>query len=238
MTEKLTMHKGIFITGTDTGVGKTFLTIGLLRALQNMGFNVCPMKPVETGCGTVNGRLVPADALKLVCAIEADESLKLINPYRFKQPLAPAVAAELEGAVIRKQDIISAYKQLSKKYDITIVEGAGGIMVPVYRKYLFLDLIKDLNLPVIIVARPGLGTINHTLLTIEAARNKGLRILGVIINHSVKIKDDLSVRTNPDVIEKLGGLPLLGIVPYMKDSSGRRGQKVFNSITDEILRRL
>lgn len=232
------MHKGIFITGTDTGVGKTYITIGLLRALQNMGFNVCPMKPVETGCGTFNGRLVPEDALKLVCAVEADEPLKLINPYRFKQPLSPAVAAELEGAVIRKQDIISAYKQLSKKYDITIVEGAGGIMVPVYRKYLFLDLIKDLNLPVIIVARSVLGTINHTLLTIEAARSKGLRILGVIINHSSKIKDDLSVRTNPDVIEKLGGMPLLGIVPYMKDPSGHRSKKVFDSIADQILRRL
>jgi len=238
MTEQRIKHKGIFITGTDTGVGKTFVTAGLLRAFKKMGFNVCPMKPVETGCGTFNGRLVPADALKLVCAIEADEPLKLINPYRFKQPLAPAVAADLEGAVIRKREIIAAYKQLSKKYDITIVEGAGGIMVPVYKKYLFVDLIKDLNLPVIIVARPGLGTINHTLLTIEAARNKGLRILGVIINHSAKIKDDVSVRTNPDVIEKLGGLPLLGIVQYTKGSSGRRGQKAFNGIAEQILRRL
>jgi dethiobiotin synthetase len=232
------MHKGIFITGTDTGVGKTFVAIGLLKAMKEMGYNVCPMKPVETGCGTFNGRLVPADALKLVCAIEADEPLKLINPYRFKQPLAPAVAAELEGAVIRKQDIFSVYKQLSKKYDLTIVEGAGGIMVPVYKKYLFLDLIKDLNLPVIIVARPGLGTINHTLLTIEAARNKGLRILGVIFNHSVKIKNDLSVRTNPDVIEKLGGVPLLGIIQYMKDSSGHHVQNVFNSIAEQIIRKL
>lgn len=232
------MHKGIFITGTDTGVGKTFVTAGLLRAFNKMGFTVCPMKPVETGCGTFNGRLVPADALKLVSANEADEPLKLINPYRFKQPLAPAVAAELEGAVIRKQDILSAYKKLSKKYDITIVEGAGGIMVPVFRKYLFLDLIKDLNLPLIIVARPGLGTINHTLLTIEAARNRGLRILGVIINHSAKIKNDLSVRNNPDVIEKLGGIPLLGIVQYTNRPSDRQTQTVLDRIAGQIQRKL
>ncbi len=228
------MHKGIFITGTDTGVGKTFITIGLLRALQKLGFNVCPMKPVETGCGTFNGRLVPADALKLVCAVEADEPLKLINPYRFKQPLAPAVAAELEGAVIRKQDIISAYKQLSKKYDITIVEGAGGIMVPVYKRYLFIDLIKDLNLPIVIVSRPGLGTINHTLLTIDAARNRGIDILGVIINHSAKIKNDLSVKTNPEIIEMLGGVPLLGTVPYA-ESPACTLSKIYSQIAVNIL---
>ncbi|MBI4682224.1 MAG: dethiobiotin synthase [Nitrospirae bacterium] len=229
------MHKGIFITGTDTGVGKTFVAAGLLRAFKKMGFNVCPMKPVETGCGTFNGRLVPADALKLVCAIEADEPLKLINPYRFKQPLAPAVAAELEGAVIRKQDIISAYKQLSKKYDITIVEGAGGVMVPVYKRYLFADLIRDIKLPIIIVARPGLGTINHTLLTIEAARNRGIDILGVIINHSAQIKKDLSVKTNPEIIEKLSGVPLLGNVPYAKRPA-RTLSKIFSQIAANVIK--
>jgi dethiobiotin synthetase len=208
------MHTGIFITGTDTGVGKTFVAAGLLKALREIGYNVCPMKPVETGCWILKGRLVPADALKLICAAEADEPLNLINPYRFRQPLAPAVAAELEGISIRKKKIISAYRQLSKRYDLTIVEGAGGIMVPVYKKYLFVDLIKDLNLPVVIVSRPGLGTINHTLLTIEAARNRGIDILGVIINHSTKIRKDISVKTNPGIIERLGGVPLLGTVPY------------------------
>ncbi len=228
------MHKGIFITGTDTGVGKTFITIGLLRALQKLGFNVCPMKPVETGCGSLKGRLVPADALKLICAAEVDEPLNLINPYRFRQPLAPAVAAELDGVKIDKKKIISAYKQLSKKYDITIVEGAGGVMVPVYRKYFFADLIKDLNLPVIIVSRPGLGTINHTLLTIDAARNRGIDILGVIINYSTKIKQDISVKTNPEVIKKLGGVPLLGIVPYA-EKSAITFSKIFSQIAVNVI---
>ncbi|RJQ22831.1 MAG: dethiobiotin synthase [Nitrospiraceae bacterium] len=228
------MFKGIFITGTDTGVGKTFVTIGLLRAIKKLGYTVCPMKPVETGCGTLNGRLVPADALKLVCAAEADEPLNLINPYRFRQPLAPAVAAELERVVINKEKILSAYRQLSKRYDITIVEGAGGIMVPIYKKYLFIDLIKDLGLPLIIVASPGLGTINHTLLTIDAAKKNGIKVTGVIINHSIKIRDDVSVKTNPEVIEKLGGTPVLGVVPYSGKPDSLQLRKIFNRIAEKI----
>ncbi|MEW6602495.1 MAG: dethiobiotin synthase [Nitrospirota bacterium] len=231
------MHKGIFITGTDTGVGKTYIAAGLIRAFKKMGLSVCPVKPVETGCGTFNKRLVPADALKLVSAAEADEPLGLINPYRFKQPLAPAVAAEHEGASISKKKIISACGQISKKYDITIVEGAGGIMVPVYRKYLFIDLMQDLAMPITIVARPGLGTINHTLLTIEAARSRGLRILGVIINCADRTRRSLSEKTNPEVVERLGGVPLLGIVGYSKDPLGRAAQKVHRRIAEQILSR-
>jgi dethiobiotin synthetase len=144
------------------------------------------------------------------------EELKKINPYRFRLPLAPSVAAELEGKVIKKSNIISAYRYLKDRYQITIVEGAGGLMVPIYKKYLFIDLIKDLNLPVVIVSRPSLGTINHTLLTIEAARSKGLEVLGIIINYSTKTKKGLPEKTNPEIIERIGGIPLWGIIPYSK----------------------
>lgn len=231
------MHKGIFITGTDTGVGKTFVSVGLLKALKGIGLNVCPMKPVETGCKIKKGELVPEDTLKLVKAAQVNEPLDLINPYRFRQPLAPAVAADIEGTVIRKHNIFSAYKKLSKKYDITIVEGAGGMMVPVYRKYLFIDFIRDLNLPVLIVAKAGLGTLNHTLLTLEAAKNRGIDVMGVIINYSSKIKNDVSVQTNPGMIEKLGGVPVLGIVPYLRDDNFYYYRKIFIKINAEILSR-
>ncbi|MBI5098148.1 MAG: dethiobiotin synthase [Nitrospirae bacterium] len=210
------MHKGFFITGTDTGVGKTFVSVGLLKALKETGLNVCPMKPVETGCKVHRGKLIPEDTLKLVKAAQISEPVDLVNPYRFRQPLAPAIASELEGAVIIRKKIISAYNKLSNKYDITIIEGAGGIMVPIWKNYLFLDLIKDIALPIIIVSRPGLGTINHTLLTIEAARNRGIDIIGVIINCFANIKKDVSVKTNPQMIEKLTGVPVLGTVSYMK----------------------
>jgi dethiobiotin synthetase len=232
------MHKGIFITGTDTGVGKTFVSVGLLKVLKEMGHNVCPMKPMETGCKINKGALIPEDTLKLVKAAQINEPLDLINPYRFRQPLAPAVAAELEGTIISKKRIISAYSKLSNMFDLTIVEGAGGIMVPVYRKYFIIDLIKDLNLPILVVARPGLGTLNHTLLTLEVAKSRGINVLGVIINYSSKIKTDASVQTNPEVIERSGSVPVLGIIPYFKNNNAYNYRKIFLKITEEILCRI
>jgi dethiobiotin synthetase len=228
------MHKGIFITGTDTGVGKTFVAVGLITALRKLGYRVCPMKPAETGCVIRKGRLVPGDSLKLIKSAHVDETLDMINPYRFRHPLAPAVAAELAGTSIRKKKIFFAYRKLSKKNDIVIVEGAGGIMVPLYKKYLLLDLIKDLTLHILIVSRPGLGTINHTLLTIDAARNREIDISGVVINYSTNMGRDVSERTNPWVIEKLTGVPVLGIVPYMK---GPR-MKTFKHLAGKMLSRL
>ena len=221
------MKKGIFITGTDTGVGKTFVACGLIKAMKEKGLNVCPMKPVESGCRASRGRLVPADTNKLIKASGVNEPIDLINPYRLKHPLAPSVAADIEGVKIERRKILSAHSRLSKKYDITIVEGAGGIMAPIYKKYLFLDLAKDLGLPVVIVSRPGLGTINHTLLTIEALKNKGLDISGVIINYSEISRKGLSEKTNPEVIEKLGGMTVLGSVPYSEKADLLQTRKIF-----------
>ncbi|GBE05036.1 MAG TPA: dethiobiotin synthase [Nitrospirae bacterium] len=226
-------HKGFFITGTDTGVGKTFVASGLLQAFKSLGMSACPMKPVETGCKTKKEKLVPEDTLRLIRASGVDEPLDIINPFRLKHPLAPSVAAELEGITIKKNRIISAYRSLSKKYDVTLVEGAGGIMVPLYKKYLFLDLIKDLDLPLIIVSRPGLGTINHTLLTIEIAKKKGIKVLGVIINHTTIIKKGLAEKTNPQVIEKLGKVPVPGIVQYSKSKAS--SNDIFRIIAQKII---
>ncbi len=229
------VHKGIFITGTDTGVGKTFVTSGLITAFKEMGLSVCPMKPVETGCSMKNGSLIPKDTLRLIKVSKNEEPLDVINPYRFKLPLAPAVAAKLEGVVIKKQKILSAYKKLSRKYDMTIVEGSGGLMVPVYKQYLFVDLVKELSIPLIIVSRPGLGTINHTLLTTEAAQNRGIYIPGIIINYTInKRRKSLAEKTNPEIIKKLGGVRILGIVPYSKVSTPYL-RKIFLKIADEIL---
>ena len=230
------MNKGIFITGTDTGIGKTFVAVGLIKAMIKKGLNICPMKPVETGCRIKGGELVPEDTVKLINASGITEPIDVINPYRLRHPLAPSVAAEIEGVKIRREKIFSTYNKLSKKYDLIVIEGAGGIMVPVYKKYLFLDLAKDLDLPVIIVSRPGLGTINHSLLTIEAARNRGLNVFGVIINYAVKTKKGLPEKTAPEVIEKLGGVPLLGVVPYIKKHGNSRPVKIFDRITSLLQR--
>lgn len=228
------MSKGIFITGTDTGVGKTFVACGLIKAMKDKGLSVCPMKPVESGCGMKKGHLIPGDTIKLIRASGVHEPLDLLNPYRLKHPIAPSVAAEIEGMRINKKKIFSAYSRLSNKYDLMIVEGAGGIMVPVYKKYLFLDLAKDMNLPVLIVSRPGLGTINHSLLTLEAARSKGLNVLGVIFNYADKIRKGLSETTNPEVIRKLGASSILGEVPHAKVTAVSAAG-VFHQAADMIL---
>ena len=228
------MKKGIFITGTDTGVGKTFVACGLIKAMKDKGLDVCPMKPVESGCRTTKGKLVPSDTNKLIKASGVNEPLDLINPYRLKHPLAPSVAADIEGVKIERRKILSAHNRLSKKYDLTIIEGAGGIMVPVYKKYLFLDLARDLDLPVLIISRPGLGTINHTLLTIDALKNKGLDISGVIINSSENNRKGLSEKTNPEVIEKLGGITVLGSVPYSENADVLQIRNIFIRILEKV----
>jgi dethiobiotin synthetase len=164
-----------------------------------------------------------------------NESLDAINPYRMRNPLAPSVAAKIEGINVSRKKILSAYTRLRKKYDITVVEGAGGIMVPVYKKYLFTDMIKDFDLPVVIVSRPGLGTINHTLLTVNAAENRGLKILGVIFNNEVKRRQGLSEQTNPDEISKLGGVEILGNVPFSGGLKSAQQRKIFSRIAQNIL---
>ncbi|MDO8282809.1 MAG: dethiobiotin synthase [Thermodesulfovibrionia bacterium] len=229
------MGRGLFITGTDTGVGKTFVTAGILRSLNAMGYRSCPMKPAETGCATRGGLLVPADALKLLEASGLNEPLDTVNPYRFRHALAPSASAEKDNAVISKKKIIAGYNMLRKKYDFTIVEGSGGMMVPLYKKYLFIDLIKDMDIPLIIVARPGLGTINHTLLTLKAARDVGINVIGVILNHSMKAAKDASVSSNPNMIRSIGKADILGEVPFAAKAESVLMKKTFRNIVNNIL---
>jgi dethiobiotin synthetase len=161
-----------------------------------------------------SGALIPADAIRLAKAAGAHDSLPLINPYRFRKPLAPSVAAELEGKNIRVSRLMHVYRTLLRRHDFMIIEGAGGIMVPLSHSYLYLDLATALGLPVLIVARPGLGTINHTLLTISALRERGLSIAGIVINYSDNRRPGLAEKTSPRVIEKISRVPVLGIVQY------------------------
>lgn len=230
------MSKGIFITGTDTGVGKTIVSAAIIRALIKKGVKAGAMKPVETGCTPelrVKSRelrakkLIPSDGMFLKDMAEMDDSLDLIAPVRFEHPLAPMVAAELEKRPIGIKKIIDAYEALSKKYDFMVVEGVGGLLVPISKRqrakgkrqkaYFVSDLIKDLKLPVIIVARPTLGTINHTLLTVNQALREGLNVLGVIINRHMPPTGDIAEKTNPEVLKELCPVPIIGMLPYVED---------------------
>ncbi len=212
-----TRGRGIFITGTDTGVGKTYVARGIARTLTRDGIDVGVMKPAETGCRRRSGHLMPADAINLMKATGVRDSLDLVNPYRFSRPLAPSVAAELAGKYVDPARIISSFQKISKRHDFTIVEGAGGIMVPLSASYLYLDLAQSLSLPVLIVSRPGLGTINHTLLTIAALQKRRLPIAGVVMNFSKDWKNGLAEKTSMSVIEEISGERVLGIVRYGSD---------------------
>lgn len=221
------MRKGIFITGTDTGVGKTYVAAGLARALVRSRVDVGVMKPAETGCRRRSGRLVPRDALLLIKSSEARDSLSFINPYRFQKPLAPFAAAQLEGKQILPLRIMRSYYELARKHDFLIVEGAGGIMVPLRHDYTYRELARDMGLPVLIVARAGLGTVNHTLLTVLSLNGIGLKIAGIVLNQSQSTRRGLAEKTNPALIEEMCGVPVLGVLSY------RDGR--FDSIAEKLM---
>lgn len=197
---------GIFITGTDTEVGKTFITALLAQYLIGQDIDVGVMKPISCGPKKDN------DAHLLKKQLQLKDTLDLINPIHLKLPLAPYIAAKLLKRKTRLSNIFSAYKKLSKKHDLLLVEGIGGVLVPITKKYLVADLIKDLKIPAIIVSRAGLGTLNHTLLTIEALRKRKVDILGVIMNGFTG--KELSEKTNAEVISSLSKVPVLAKIKW------------------------
>lgn len=209
------MNKGVFIVGTDTDVGKTIVTAGLVHALRKSGINACCFKAVLSGGIKESGSLIPGDVklVKEVCNI--DEEYEVMNPYCFETPVSPHLAARLENVQIDREKILDTYRKLSEKYEFVVAEGAGGLIVPIIdRNYFVYDLIKDLNLPVIIVARAGVGTINHTTLTVKFAQSIGLDIKGIIINRST---DEIHVKDNIDTIKKLTNKEIIAVIDDLND---------------------
>ena len=172
--------RGFFVTGTDTGVGKTVVACALVRALRASGFQVGVMKPIETGVGDAG----PLDAMALRRAAAVTDRLEDVCPQRFALPAAPTVAAEAEGRRVDVDAVFAAYERLAAANPMLVVEGAGGLLVPAAADLTMADLAAELGLPLVVVARAALGTINHTLLTLEAAGARGLRLAGVVISHS------------------------------------------------------
>jgi dethiobiotin synthetase len=213
------MRSGIFITGTDTGVGKTYVTALILAELRRRGVKAAAFKPIACGRG---GR---HDAEIYRRLMDNEQPLHVINPVYLKHPLAPSVAARLENRRINLQSIHAAYARLTTLYAPLLVEGAGGLLVPIKQDYFVADLAKDLQLPVLIVARLGLGTINHTLLTVRQAKN----VAGIVLNDTTG-KRGLAEKTNIVEIPRLTGVPLLGVVPY-----GERGrERAVREICDKL----
>ncbi len=210
------MNQGFLITGTDTGVGKTFVTSLMAMVLTDAGINTGVMKPVETGCAVKNGRLIPIDAMTLKNASGAEDPLDAINPFRFAPALAPNIAARLENVKIDLRKIKDCFKSLSKAHDLILVEGAGGLLSPLTDEKTMADLAVALKLSIIIVAPSRIGVINHALLTVECARRRNLHIDGIILNNPTPPERDASRAFNRAEIERLSGIPVLGEIPFLK----------------------
>ena len=207
--------RGIFVTGTDTGVGKTIVAATLARLLRMKGVSVGVMKPVTSGCREENGKLVSDDAL-LLCQAAGIEVSEDVAPYRLREALAPAEAARLDGVRIDFSAIKASFDRLASLYQYVIVEGVGGLMVPLSGGLLVADLARELDLPLLVVARPGLGTINHTVLTCFAAQQLGLQVAGVIIN-GMPENPGQAEQGAPHQIGSLCGASVLGVWPHRNE---------------------
>ncbi|BCS53184.1 dethiobiotin synthase [Geobacter sp. SVR] len=206
------MSRGLFVTGTDTGVGKTVVAAVLARLLRLRGVDVGVMKPVTSGCREEHGSLISDDA-ELLCTAAGIPCCPDVAPYLLREPLAPADAARIDGVRIDFEHIRECYDRLVSRHEIVIVEGAGGLMVPLVGGLLVADLIRQLDLPLLVVARPALGTINHTVLTCFCAQQMGLSVAGVIINNYPE-QPGLAERGAPHQIGGLCGAPVLGLWPH------------------------
>lgn len=213
------MGIGIFITGTDTGVGKTLVACGLAALLKGWGYRVGVMKPVETGCAEKNGKPFPQDAFYLRAASGTEESLERVCPYRLSAPLAPSVAASKERMTIDISHIAQIYGEISAAHDVTLVEGAGGLLVPLLPSFTYADLARVLKLPLVVVAANRLGVINHLLLTLEHASCRGLSVVGYILNQ-MEDPPSLAAETNREALRSLTSAPFLGEVPRLSKLSG------------------
>jgi dethiobiotin synthetase len=199
--------RGIFVTGTDTGVGKTEIACGLLRAWRASGRDIGAMKPAQSGVAPGE----PSDAERLADA--SGDPVELVCPYSFAAPLAPGVAARLAGVAIDFERVLAIARQLSARHDGLLVEGAGGLLVPLTPRETYADLAVALGFPVLVVARTGLGTVNHAALTVEALRARGLAIAGIVLNAATAARDP-SEPHNAAEIERLTGVAVLGAISH------------------------
>jgi dethiobiotin synthetase len=200
--------RGVFVTGTDTGVGKTVVACALVRALRARELDVGVMKPVETGVGLAG----PADALALRDAAGVDDPLELVCPVRLVLAAAPSVAAAAEGRGVDLEAIRDAWSKLAGRHAFMVVEGAGGLLAPAARGVQMADLARRLRLPLLVVARAALGTINHTLLTLEAAEKRKLDVAGVVVSHTSGPLSDADA-ANLGALRDALGTRLVGELP-------------------------
>lgn len=205
----------LFITGTDTGAGKTLVTAAIARCLKSSGVDVGVMKPVASGVDVGN---ISSDTALLREAAGCDDAVELVTPIALHEPLSPHMAARLEGKdlsenAIRKM-VLPAFKTICKKHELLLVEGVGGALVPLAGNFTIADLAARMELPAVVVAPDRLGAINHILLTVEALRRRAIPVLGVILNRVEP--GDYASATNAEALALCCDVPVWGILPYRK----------------------
>jgi dethiobiotin synthetase len=208
--------RGLLVTGTDTGVGKTEVAVALVAGWRARGLDVAGMKPAQSGFAVGE----TSDAERLREAAGGGDPLELVCPYALAAPLAPAVAARLEGREVSFAHVVACARSLAARHAALVVEGAGGVLVPLAADRSYADLAAALELPVLVVARAGLGTVNHTALTCEALRARRIAIRGVVLNRPTSATDP-SEPYNPAEIERLTGVPVLASLPHVPDGAER-----------------
>ena len=211
--------KSFFVTGTDTGVGKTVLSASLLASARQQDIDAIYMKPVQTGCTRHGSQLVAPDLDFCLRAADLHPSraeLMSMCPYRFVPACSPHLAAAKARRPIRIDRIVAHFRKLQAAHKAVIVEGAGGVLVPLGPRHTTLDLMKALALPVVVAARPGLGTINHTLLTLRELQRARLRVLGIFFVHTTPGSDPAIERDNEQTIARAADIPILGRIPFSK----------------------
>ncbi len=215
----------IFVTGTDTDIGKTLVTAGLAAVMQSLGYKAGVYKPFQSGAEEKNGFLVSPD---LAYVKKLDFYVETLCTYLLKPPTAPYIAAEIDGIKMSLSNVSREFQTLKQSCETVIVEGAGGLMVPVTKDSLMGDVAKMLEIPILIVARPDLGTINHTLLTINYAKSLGLDIAGVIINRYPDGTNDAAIKTAPRLIEEYSDVNILGVIPELPDFENIKPGEIIN----------
>jgi dethiobiotin synthetase len=206
--------KSYFITGTDTDVGKTWITAGIASALKKMGIDIGIMKPFAAGTNQKVG-FKSEDTEILAKAAKINDAEQLINPQFFPIPASPFTASESLGVKVDVNLVLQNFKKLLKIHEMMLVEGMGGILTPILKDYFVTNLIKDMGLDVIVVTRSRIGTVNHTLMTCKMCTIYGLRVHGIIINNFDV--NGYSINELKRDLEKLTGIPVLGVMPNIKN---------------------
>lgn len=208
----------VLVTSTDMFVGKTFVATGLARALKERGYSVGVMKPVEIGWSTKDDGEWPLDAERLRAAAGADDPIEDVVPYIYPDMVAPQVAADRHAEPIELSRIESSLNRLRARHDIVLVEGVGGLAVPLDDGIDLANLARNCDMKVLVVARAHMGTLNLTYLTVNYARQCGLDVLGVIMNMFDPAVEDPTTSTNRKMIESMCGVPVWGVIPLQEDS--------------------